>query len=290
LSPCPITYLIAQLPRRPYSLEGRDNLSPISQPQFAQDLRDVVGSGALGDREARAVRWRLTPTRSLAGEGHTKQNEVALGPSPQSEVRLSMRLHSAPRSGNSYKVRLLLGLLGTRCEIVNYDTKGGETHAPGFLKNVNPDGKIPVLELEDGTMLPESGAILYYLAEGTPYLPEEKLERAQVLRWMFFEQYSLLPNLSRPRLWRMWGVEMTAQRRAELEQLFEQGYRALGVMERHLGDHEFFFGDSPTVADVALCVYPRLCPEGGYDLGGFPAVRAWLERIAALPGYVSPPV
>src|SRR5215208_2747150 len=162
-------------------------------------------------------------------------------------------------------------------------------HAPGFLKNVNPDGKVPVLELEDGTMLPESGAILYYLAEGTLYLPEEKPKRAQVLRWMFFEQYSLLLNLSRPRLWRMWGIEMTAQRRAELKQLFEQGYRAIGVMERHLGDHEFFVGDSPTVADVALYVYPRLCPEGGYDLGGFPAVRAWLERVASLPGYVPPP-
>jgi len=156
-----------------------------------------------------------------------------------------MRLHSAPRSGNSYKVRLLLGLLDTRCEIVNYDTKGGQTHTPGFLENVNPDGKVPVLELEDGTMLPESDAILYYLAEGTPYLPQEKLERAQMLRWMFFEQYSLLLNLSRPRLWRMWGVEMTAQRRTELEQLFEQGYRALGVMERHLGDHDFSLGIAP---------------------------------------------
>jgi glutathione S-transferase len=246
-----------------------------------------------------AVRWRLTtptlrlprltPPRSLASEGYTKQNEVALGTSPRSEVRVSMRLHSAPRSGNSYKVRLLLGLLGTRCEIVNYDIKGGEAHAPGFLENVNPDGKVPVLELEDGTMLPESGAILYYLAGGTPYLPEEKLERAQVMRWMFFEQYSLLLNLSRPRLWRMWGVEMTSQRKAELEQLLEQGYRALGVMERHLGDHEFIVGDSPTVADVALYVYPRLCPEGGYDLGDFPAVRDWLERIATLPGYVPPP-
>jgi glutathione S-transferase len=200
-----------------------------------------------------------------------------------------MRLHSAPRSGNSYKVRLLLGLLGTRCEVVNYDTKGGETHAPHFLKNVNLDGKIPVLELEDGTMLPESGAILYYLAEGTLYLPEKKLERAQVLRWMFFEQYSLLLNLSRPRLWRMWDIEMTTQRRAELEQLFEQGYRALGVMERHLGDREYFVGERPTIADVALYVYPRLCPEGGYELEGFPALGAWLERIAALPGYVPPP-
>ena len=198
-----------------------------------------------------------------------------------------MRLHSAPRSGNSYKVRLLLGLLGTRYEIINYDTKGGETHAPQFLENVNSDGKIPVLELEDATMLPESGAILLYLAEGTPYLPEEKLERAQVLRWMFFEQYSLLPNLSRPRLWRMWEVEITPQREAELEQFFEQGYRALSVMERHLSDRrEFFVGDRPTVADVALYVYPSVAFEGGFDLGSYPAVRVWLERVAALPGYV----
>ena len=198
-----------------------------------------------------------------------------------------MRLHSAPRSGNRYKVRLLLGLLGTRYEIINYDTKGGETHAPQFLENVNPDGKIPVLELEDATMLPESGAILLYLAEGTPYLPEEKLERAQVLRWMFFEQYSLLPNLSRPRLWRMWEVEITPQREAELEQFFEQGYRALSVMERHLSDRrEFFVGDRPTVADVALYVYPSVAHEGGFDLGSYPAVRVWLERVAALLGYV----
>ena len=189
-----------------------------------------------------------------------------------------MRLHSAPRSGNSYKVRLLLGLLGTKCEIINYDTRGGETHAPEFLKNVNPAGKVPVLELEDGTMLPESGAILHYLAESTPYLPEEKLERAQVLRWMFFEQYSLLPNLSRPRLWRMWEVE--------LEQFFEQGYRALSLMERHLSDREFFVGERPTVADVALYVYPSVAHEGGFDLESYPAVRVWLDRVAALPGYV----
>lgn len=200
-----------------------------------------------------------------------------------------MRLHSAPRSGNSYKGRLLLGLLGTSCKVVDYDTRGGQTHEPEFLESVNPDGKVPVLEPGDGTMLPESGAILYYLAEGTPYLPEEKLERARVLRWMFFEQYSLLPYLSRPRLWRMSGVEITAQRSAELEQLFENGYRALGVMERHLGNHEYFVSENPTVADVALYVYPRLCPEGGYELDGFPAVRAWLERISSLPGYVSPP-
>ena len=106
---------------------------------------------------------------------------------------------------------------------------------------------------------------------------------------MFFEQYSLLLYLSRPRLWKMWGVEITAQREAELEDLFEQGYRALSVMERHLTDREFFVGDRPTAADAALYVYPRVCPEGGYDLEGFPAVRAWMGRIEALPGYTPPP-
>lgn len=199
-----------------------------------------------------------------------------------------MRLHSAPRSGNGYKVRLLQGFLGTGCEVKNYDTKGGETHAPEFLEGINPAGKVPVLELDDGTMLPESGAILLYLAEGTPYLPEGKTERAQVFRWMFFEQF-VLPNLAKPRLWRMWGVEMTPQREAELEGLFEAGYATLGVMERYLADREFLVGERATVADVALYVYPRLSPEGGYDLEDYPAVRAWLERIEALPGYVQPP-
>lgn len=199
-----------------------------------------------------------------------------------------MRLHSAPKSGNSYKVRLLLGLLGTECEVVNYDTKGGATHTPEFLKNVNPDGKVPVLELDDGTLLAESGAILFYLAEDTSYLPGDKLGRAQVLRWMFFEQYSLLLYLSRPRLWKMWDVEITDRREAELDNLFEQGYKALGVMEQHLTGHEFFVG-APTVADAALYVYPRLCEEGGYDLENYPMVRAWLERVEALPGYVPPP-
>jgi glutathione S-transferase len=200
-----------------------------------------------------------------------------------------MRLHSAPKSGNGYKVRLLLGLLGRKLEVVNYDTKGGETHTAEYLENVNPDGKVPVLELDDGTMLAESGAILLYLAEDTPFLPSGKVERAQVFRLMFFEQYSLLLYLSRPRLWRMWGVEITPQRQAELDGYFEQGYRALGVMERYLGGREFFVGGRPTVADVALYAYPRLCHEGGYDLEDYPTVRAWMDRVAALPGYVPPP-
>lgn len=200
-----------------------------------------------------------------------------------------MRLHSAPKSGNGYKVRLLLGFLGRELEIVDYDTKGGETHTAEYLENINPDGKVPVLELDDGTMLAESGAILLYFAEGTPFLPANKMERARVFRLMFFEQYSLLLYLSRPRLWRMWKVEITPQRQAELDGFFEQGYRALGVMERYLGGREFFVGDRPTVADVALYAYPRICHEGGYDLENYPTVRAWMDRVAALPGYVPPP-
>ena len=200
-----------------------------------------------------------------------------------------MRLHSAPKSGNGYKVRLLQGLLGTGCETINYDTKGGATHTPSYLREVNPDGKVPVLELDDGTMIPESGAILFYLAEGTPYLPDDRTRRAQVLRWMFFEQFNLLPNLGRPRLWRMRQIEMTPQRETELEGLFEAGYGALGVMERHLEDREFLAGDLPTAADVALYAYPKLCPEGGYKLEAYPRVRAWLERVEGLNGYVPPP-
>ena len=178
-------------------------------------------------------------------------------------------------------------MLGTRCEVVDYDTKG-ETHTPGFLKDVNPDGKVPVLELEDGTMLPESGAILYYLAEGTPYLPEEKLERAQVLRWMFFEQYSLLLNLSRPRLWRCgaWRWRPKKGRSGATLGAGLQGHRGDGAASGR--PRILRWGASHDRRRRPLCV-PRLCPEGGYHLGAFPAVQAWLERIASLPGYVPPP-
>lgn len=205
-----------------------------------------------------------------------------------------MRLHSGPWSGNSYKVRLLLGLMGLEYETVDYDTGAGDTHKPEFLENVNPDGKVPVLETDDGKLLPESGAILLYIAEGTPYLPEDRFERAQVMRWMFFEQFSLLPNLGRPRLYRMRAVKMTPQKTAEVEGLFVMGYKALGVMEWHLSgdggpEREFFVGDRPTTADVALYAYPRLCSEGGYDLAEYPRVLAFLERVEALGGYVPAP-
>ena len=196
-----------------------------------------------------------------------------------------IRLHDYPLSGNCYKVRLLLALLGLPYERVERNTGKGETRTPEFLRK-NPNGQIPVLETGDGLVLPESGAILLHLAEGTPFLPGEGHERAQVLRWMFFEQATLWPNLAPPRLWRRRGVEMTEYRLEALKGMRAAGEAALGVMEGHLEDKSFFVADRHTVADVSLYVYAHLATEGGFDLEPFPALRAWLEPVAAQPGHV----
>ena len=197
-----------------------------------------------------------------------------------------IRLHDNLSSGNGYKVRLLLAQLDTPFERVEYDIDAGETRAPGFLQKVNPNGRVPVLELEDGTMLPESDAILFYLAENTPFLPEGRLERAQVLRWMFFEQYSHEPNVATPRFWITHHVEMPEERRLSLATKRKLGHAALNVMEDHLTAKNYSVADPYTVADVSLYSYTHVAGEGGYDLEGFPAVRAWLDRVAAQPGYV----
>ncbi len=198
-----------------------------------------------------------------------------------------IRLHDNLSSGNGYKVRLLLSQLGIPFERVEYDIDAGEARTPEFLQTVNPNGRVPVLELDDGTMLPESDAILFYLADGTPFLPDERLDRAQVLRWMFFEQYSHEPNIAVARSWITHRVEMTDERRAALEQKRALGYDALGVMERHLEGRGFFVGERYSIADIALYAYTHVADEGGFDLGGFHEIRAWLERVAAQPGYIS---
>ena len=196
-----------------------------------------------------------------------------------------MRLHDNLSSGNGYKARLLLAQLGVPFERVEYDIDAGETRTPEFLR-MNPNGRVPVLELEDGRFLPESNAILFYLAEGTPFLPEDRFGRAQVLSWMLFEQYSHEPNIATPRFWITHRVEMTEERRLSLETKRKLGYDALGVMEKHLTSTDFFVADRYTIADVALYAYTHVAGEGGFDLGRFPAVRAWLERVAAQPDHV----
>jgi glutathione S-transferase len=197
-----------------------------------------------------------------------------------------IRLHDNLSSGNGYKVRLLLAHLGITFERVEYDIDEGETRRPRFLEGVNPNGRVPVLETEDGRFLPESNAILFYLADGTAYLPDERFGRARVLQWMFFEQYSHEPNVATPRFWLAHRVEMTDERHIMLEQKRELGYAAFGVMEGHLKDRDFFIGDRYTIADIALYAYTHVAEEGSFDLDRFPSVNAWLRRVAVQPGHV----
>ena len=195
-----------------------------------------------------------------------------------------MRLYDFLESGNGYKVRLALHQLGIPFERVEMDIVAGATRTPGFLAK-NPNGRIPTLELPDGTFLAESNAILFYLADGTPLLPTDRLQRAQALQWMFFEQYSHEPNIATSRYW-LHHVELTPERRAALVEKKRAGDAALGVMETHLASRTFFVGERYTIADIALYAYTHVADEGGFDLEPFPAVRAWLARVASQPRHV----
>jgi len=198
-----------------------------------------------------------------------------------------LRLHDYLPSGNGYKVRLLLTQLGVPFERIEYDITKGETRTPEFLENVNANGRVPVLETETGEFLPESNAILFYLADGTPFLPDDRFGKAQALRWMFFEQYSHEPNIAVARAWlHVFDTEITKERRGALVTKQKLGYDALGVMEEHLEGNDFFVEDLYSVADIALYAYTHVAHEGGFDLDGFPAVRAWLQRISSQPGYI----
>ncbi|MFQ5972748.1 MAG: glutathione S-transferase family protein [Alphaproteobacteria bacterium] len=194
------------------------------------------------------------------------------------------KLYDYLSSGNGYKVRLLLHQLDISYERIELDILHGASRTPEFLAK-NPNGKIPTLELDSGEILSESDAILYYLADGTPFLPDDRLDRARVLQWMFFEQYSHEPAIAVARSILMHEDE-AGPRRALLPELEERGYRALDVMEGHLTGRTFFVGESYTVADIALYAYTHVADEGGFTLDGVPAIRAWLDRVAAQPGHI----
>ena len=187
-------------------------------------------------------------------------------------------------SCNGYKCRLLLAQLGIPYRRVELDIMQGEARTPQFLAR-NPNGRIPALELEDGTVLSESDAILFYLAEGTPYLPDDRLGRAQVLQWLFFEQYSHEPFIAVARFI-CHLLPPDTPRRAELPRLEKGGHAALGVMERRLADHPFLVADRYTIADIALYAYTHVAGEGEFDLAGYPGVRAWLARVAGQPRHL----
>jgi glutathione S-transferase len=200
---------------------------------------------------------------------------------------MTVRLHDYLPSGNGYKVRLLLTQLGVPYERIEYDITRGETRTRVFLENVNANGRIPVLETEEGTLLPESNAILFFLAEGTPFLPEDRLGKTRVLQWMFFEQYTHEPNIAVARAWlHVFDIEMTAERLAALEARQKRGYEALGVMEKHLQSNDYFVGGRYSIADISLYAYTHVADEGGFDLGGYPAIRTWLGRVSSQPGCI----
>jgi len=198
-----------------------------------------------------------------------------------------LRLHDYLPSGNGYKVRLVLAQLGRPFTLVEYDITRGETRTRAFLDHVSANGRVPVLELDDGRMLSESNAILWFLGEATPLLSDDPFERGQTLQWMCFEQYSHEPYIATVRFWLTHAtIDLSGWRRELLAEKRAGGEAALAVMERHLATAPFFVGGRYSIADVALYAYTHVAEEGGYDLAAHPAVRAWLARVAAEPGHV----
>ncbi len=194
-----------------------------------------------------------------------------------------MLLYDSAISGNCYKVRLLFALLGIDYERREVDVIDRSGRAE-LLGDLNPGLRVPTLVLDDGRPLAESDAILVYFGEGTEYLPEDRYERAQVLQWMFFEQYSHEPNIAVLRFWAHAGIKPEPR---EAVAKFNGGLAALEAMERHLGGREFFVGNGPTVADLALYAYTHVATEGGFEIDRFAAIGEWLGRVSSLPGYIS---
>ena len=192
-------------------------------------------------------------------------------------------LHDYAASANCFKVRMLLSQLALPYERVPVDIFAGDAQTAAYLA-LNPAGRTPLLVTEEGAAIPESGAILLYLAEGTPLLPEDRVERAHVHAWMFFEQNLLEPNVGTARFWRLTGREQ--ERPEAFARHFEAGAAALEVLERGLTGKEFLVGGRYTVADCALYAYTRVAHEAGYAMPSYPAVAAWLARVAATPGAV----
>lgn len=188
-------------------------------------------------------------------------------------------------SGNCYKIKLQMALQGIEHEWIPFDILKGQTKSPDFLAR-NPNGKIPLLELEDGTTLSESNAILNYLADGTPFLPTGRLQRALVLQWQFFEQYSHEPYIAVARYIAKY-LGLPEERKADYLAKQEGGHKALRVMETQLAKTPYLTGDRYTIADVSLYAYTHVAHEGGFDLSAYPTVSAWLTRVASHPRHVT---
>ncbi len=196
-------------------------------------------------------------------------------------------LHEYAPSGNCYKIRLAAALTGQAIERRSYDIMAGETRTAAFLANVNANGRIPVLQLGD-RFLPESNAATFYLADGTALVPSDPFERADVLRWMFWEQYNHEPNIATVRFWMGWVGEgnLDDLQRALLPGKRAAGVAALKLMDEHLAGRDWFVGSAPSVADICLYAYTHVAEEGGFALAPYPAVQAWIARVEGLDGYI----
>ncbi|QGN54923.1 glutathione S-transferase family protein [Novosphingobium sp. Gsoil 351] len=197
-------------------------------------------------------------------------------------------LHQDPRSGNCYKIALTAALLGIPLTIRDYDIMKGETRTPDFLADVNGNGRIPVLQIGD-KFLPESNAACWYLAQGSPLVPDDRFQQADVLRWMFFEQYNHEPNVATLRFWlRFIGQDkLSDAQQAQIPAKRAAGDAALKLMDGHLARNDWFVGEGATLADIALFAYTHVCEQGSFALDDYPAVRRWLARMAAQPGFVA---
>ncbi len=193
-----------------------------------------------------------------------------------------MLLYDNKLSGNCYKVRLLAAQLGSELDRRELDVVD-RSNRPEVLGGLNPALRVPTLILDDGRALGESNAILGYLAEGTEYLPEDRFERAQVLQWQFFEQYSHEPNIAVARFWLHFGIDVAPDVLAEKQRL---GNLALAALDGHLAHRSFLVGERYTIADISLYAYTHVADEGGFDLSRYPAIRPWLERVAAAPEHI----
>jgi glutathione S-transferase len=197
-----------------------------------------------------------------------------------------MILHQMHMSGNCYKIRLTAHQLGITVTLKDYGLHDGATRQPDFLAK-NPNGRVPMLELDDGRCLPESGAILFYLSDGTPLQPADKWARAEMLQWMFFEQYSHEPYVAVARYVVKYATpDERERRRGEIPALMERGNAALGVMETHLQGRDWFAGGAYSIADIALYGYSHAAADGGFDLSKYPALTKWLARVKAQPRHI----
>lgn len=194
------------------------------------------------------------------------------------------KLYDFMPSGNAYKVRLLLTQLQIPFELIEVNLLNRESRTEEFLQK-NPNGKIPVLEIAPNTFISESNAILYYLSQDTEYFPQDKYQQAQVMQWLFFEQYSHEPNIATLRFW----ISVLKQAEKYQEQIVQKkqlGYAALNVMEQHLKNHNYFVADKYTIADIGLYAYTHVADEGDFDLTKFPATLAWMKRIKSQPRHI----